>query len=267
MLPRTGTFFNARVTSIPEVGRAITLHDITHLKKLDRMKSDFVSTVSHDLRSPLTAIMGYVDLLERAGPVNDQQREFIRRVQHSVQNITTLINDLLNLGRIEAGMDSRRENVDLNQLILYSIDGFQKHLTDKKHVLDVSLPETTPILASNPIQLRQMVDNLLENAIKYTPSEGKITVKALVDEEQYILQVSDSGIGIPSTDVSYIFEKFFRASNVTGEVSGTGLGLSIVHSVVEANRGRIWVESVPGKGTTFTVMLPLTANQKHEKTG
>jgi signal transduction histidine kinase len=105
--------------------------------------------------------------------------------------------------------------------------------------------------------LRQMIDNLLENAIKYTPPEGKVTVNAQVQEQQYILQVSDSGIGIPAADVAYIFEKFFRASNVTGEISGTGLGLAIVNSVVEANHGRIWVESSAGKGTTFTVMLPL----------
>ncbi|MRR32266.1 GAF domain-containing sensor histidine kinase, partial [bacterium] len=117
-----GRIFDGLAVSIPEVGTVVTLHDITYLKKLDRIKSEFVNTVSHDLRSPLTAIMGYVELIERAGPVNELQKEFVRRVMGSVVNITRLVDDLLNLGRIEAGFDVRKDNIQMETLINLSID-------------------------------------------------------------------------------------------------------------------------------------------------
>ena len=253
-----GRVFNAQLTPIPDVGIAITMHDITYLKKLDRIKSDFVSTVSHDLRSPLTAIMGYVELIERAGPINDLQRDFVRRVQVSVQNITTLVDDLLNLGRIEAGFDARKESINLGQLIYYSAEGFKKQLTDNGHHLQLELPSTFPPIFANPVQFRQMIDNLLDNAIKYTAPGGTITIHGTVEQNQIILQFIDSGIGIPALDLPYIFDKFYRASNVNGDVTGTGLGLAIVKSIVESHDGRIWVDSTLGQGTTFTVVLPLS---------
>ena len=253
-----GRVFNAQLTPIPDVGLAITMHDITYLKKLDRIKSDFVSTVSHDLRSPLTAIMGYVELIERAGVINDMQRDFIRRVQVSVQNITTLVDDLLNLGRIEAGFDARKESINLGQLIYYSAEGFKKQLTDNGHHLQLELPNTFPPIFANPVQFRQMIDNLLDNAIKYTAPGGTITIHGTVEQNQIILQFHDSGIGIPALDLPYIFDKFYRASNVNGDVTGTGLGLAIVKSIVESHDGRIWVDSTLGQGTTFTVVLPLS---------
>ncbi|HMD89385.1 MAG TPA: ATP-binding protein [Anaerolineaceae bacterium] len=253
-----GRVFNAQLTPIPDVGIAITMHDITYLKKLDRIKSDFVSTVSHDLRSPLTAIMGYVELIERAGPINDLQRDFVRRVQVSVQNITTLVDDLLNLGRIEAGFDARKESINLGQLIYYSAEGFKKQLTDNGHHLQLELPNTFPPIFANPVQFRQMIDNLLDNAIKYTAPGGTITIHGTVEQNQIILQFIDSGIGIPALDLPYIFDKFYRASNVNSDVTGTGLGLAIVKSIVESHDGRIWVDSTLGQGTTFTVVLPLS---------
>jgi two-component system, OmpR family, phosphate regulon sensor histidine kinase PhoR len=253
-----GRVFNAQLTPIPDVGIAITMHDITYLKKLDRIKSDFVSTVSHDLRSPLTAIMGYVELIERAGPINDLQRDFVRRVQVSVQNITTLVDDLLNLGRIEAGFDARKESINLGQLIYYSAEGFKKQLTDNGHHLQLELPNTFPPIFANPVQFRQMIDNLLDNAIKYTAPGGTITIHGTVEQNQIILQFNDSGIGIPALDLPYIFDKFYRASNVNGDVTGTGLGLAIVKSIVESHDGRIWVDSTLGQGTTFTIVLPLS---------
>src|SRR5271157_897560 len=253
-----GRVFNAQLTPIPDVGIAITMHDITYLKKLDRIKSDFVSTVSHDLRSPLTAIMGYVELIERAGPINDLQRDFVRRVQVSVQNITTLVDDLLNLGRIEAGFDARKESINLGQLIYYSAEGFKKQLTDNGHHLQLELPNTFPPIFANPVQFRQMIDNLLDNAIKYTAPGGTITIHGTVEQNQIILQFIDSGIGIPALDLPYIFDKFYRASNVNSDVTETGLGLAIVKSIVESHDGRIWVDSTLGQGTTFTVVLPLS---------
>ncbi len=252
-----GRVFNAQVTPIPEVGVAVTMQDITHLKELDRIKSDFVSTVSHDLRSPLTAILGYVELIDRAGPVTDQQREFIRRVQFSVNNITMLINDLLDLGRIEAGFDALKEIVPLSVIIRYSAEGLNSRINEKRQELSLELPPENLTILGNPVRLRQMVGNLLGNAIKYTPEHGKLKVRAVADEGQIILQIIDNGPGIPPADQPYIFDKFYRASNVPSDTPGTGLGLAIVKSIVENHQGRSWVESTVGQGTTFTVVLPI----------
>ena len=252
-----GREFSALLSTIPEVGMVITMHDITSLKKLDRIKSDFVSTVSHDLRSPLTAILGYVELIERAGPVSETQRDYIQRVQSSVHNITGLVDDLLNLGRIEAGFDTRKEAIQLDQILRYIIESFQIQAEAKKQRLVLEIPEHIPEVLANPIQMRTMLENLMDNAIKYSTSEGKITLRVLPTQKQIILQVVDTGAGIPAIDLPYVFDKFYRASNTDIEVSGTGLGLAIVKSIVENHNGRIWVDSTVDAGSTFTVVLPV----------
>lgn len=252
-----GRVFTAQLTPITEVGTTITFHDITYHKKLDRLKNDFVSTISHDLRSPLTAILGYIELLDRAGPINDLQRDFIHRVQASVQSITSLVNDLLNLGRIESGFDSRKENISMKSILTDSLDLFADKIKAKKIQLTRNVPDKTPPLFGNPIQIRQMVDNLIDNSVKYTPEGGKLKVEVQVDGNQLILEIADTGCGIPSLDIPYIFDKFYRASNAAPDTPGTGLGLSMVKSIVESHQGRIWVDSIQDKGTTVTVVLPL----------
>jgi two-component system phosphate regulon sensor histidine kinase PhoR len=213
--------------------------------------------VSHDLRSPLTAILGYIDLLERVGPMNDQQREFIARVHASVQSITSLVNDLLELGRIEAGYDSHKEIVPLEGVLRYALETLNLQISEKKLNLHLELPTDVLLMQGNPIRLRQMLDNLIGNAIKYTPEDGNINIEAEVKGEQVILRISDTGPGIPPADQPHIFEKFYRASNVPKGVGGSGLGLAIVKSIVDNHQGRIWVESMVGQGTTFTLVLPL----------
>lgn len=252
-----GRVLSAQCTPIPRIGVAITMQDITYLKQIDRLKNEFVHTVSHDLRSPLTAILGYVDLLDRVGPVNDQQREFIHRVQNSVQSITSLVNDLLELGRIEAGFDTQKEVVPLEGIIRDTLETLGGQISDKKMNLHLNLPMDIPQMRGNPIRLRQMLDNLIGNAIKYTPEGGEITIDVEAQNDQVILRISDTGPGIPPADQPHIFEKFYRASNVPKGVGGSGLGLSIVKSIVENHQGRIWVESLLGQGSAFTVVLPL----------
>ncbi|MGE5224865.1 MAG: ATP-binding protein [Omnitrophica WOR_2 bacterium] len=252
-----GRIYNALLASIPEVGMAVTLQDITHLKELDRIKSEFVSTVSHDLRSPLTAILGYAELVDRAGPMTDQQREFIRRIQFSVNNITSLINDLLDLGRIEAGFDAQKEIIQLETLTRYSVDGLLGQIDQKRLDFSLEFAGDLPGVLGNPARLQQMVVNLVGNAVKFTAPGGKITVAAHLEGGQIVFQVADNGPGIPPADQPYIFDKFYRAGNVDADVPGTGLGLAIVKSIVENHRGRIWVESSAGKGSTFTVVLPV----------
>jgi PAS domain S-box-containing protein len=252
-----GRVLTAQYAPIPGIGVAITMQDITYLKQVDRLKNEFINTVSHDLRSPLTAVLGYVDLLERVGPINYQQREFIRRVQASVESITALVNDLLELGRIEAGFDSQNEVVPLEGIVRYSLDVVNGQISDKNMSLNLNLPVDIPPIRGNPIRLRQMVDNLVGNAIKYTPEGGDISIEMELQSEQVILRISDTGPGIPPADQPHIFEKFYRASNVPKGVGGSGLGLAIVKSIVDSHQGRIWVESLQGQGSTFTVVLPL----------
>lgn len=251
-----GRIFSVQKSSINSVGYSIVMHDITHLKDLDRIKSDFVTTVSHDLRSPLTAILGYVELIERAGPLSDQQGEFVDRVRISVEQIANLVSDLLDLGRIEAGLDTTKERTPIGVLMHYALDSIRNPLTAKGLRLETRLQEGLPFVNGDPIRLRQMVGNLLENAMKYTPKGGTIYVEAEAEDEQVILRIQDTGPGIPPQDQPYLFDKFFRASNAPTDAPGTGLGLSIVKSIVDQHNGRIWVESELGKGATFTVVLP-----------
>ncbi len=251
-----GRIFSVQKSSINGVGYSVVMHDITHLKDLDRIKSEFVTTVSHDLRSPLTAILGYVELIGRAGPLTTQQEDFVSRVRISVEQIAELVTDLLDLGRIESGLDTSKERTPMAVLTHYALDSFRSRIAEKGLQLEVRLQEGLPFVYGDPIRLRQMVDNLLQNAMKYTPPQGKIFVEAEAEDDQVILRIRDTGPGIPPQDQPFLFDKFFRASNTPGDAPGTGLGLSIVKSIVDQHDGRIWVESELGHGATFTVVLP-----------
>ncbi len=252
-----GQEYRAQSAEVPGVGTAVTLTDITYLKRLDRIKNEFVSTVSHDLRSPLTSIMGYVDLIGRVGPVNDMQRQFMGKVQDSVRNITNLVDDLLMLGRVEAGLDARREPVTLPGLIQQAWTDLKTPVDKSLFQLTIDIPDSLQVLQANPVQFKNMVLNLLDNALRYTQSGGEIKVLGSQDDGSVVLQFIDQGVGILPQDLPYVFNKFFRGSNVASEISGTGLGLSIAKSVVENHDGRIWVESQPGQGTVVSVMFPL----------
>ena len=257
-----GRVFNAQRTPIEGIGQVIVMQDITHLKELDRIKSEFVTTVSHDLRSPLTAILGYIELIERSGGLNVQQEEYIRRVQLSVDQITDLVSNLLDLGRIEAGLDEAKENTPIAVLARYALESMRSTAESKGLTLESDIPEELPMVLGAPIRLRQMIGNLLDNAVKYTPPEGVIHIEGEGEGNQVILRIRDSGPGIPAADQPYLFDKFFRASNVPEDLPGTGLGLSIVKSIVDNHNGRIWVESELGQGTTFTVVLPTADPQE-----
>ena len=248
---------NAQVTTVPALGHIIVLQDITHLKELDRIKSEFVERVSRDIRSPLTTIQGYVELIERMGPVNEQQKQFINRIIFAVQSITALLSDLLELGRIEAGFEADREPTHFAMVLRYALEGAQQTLADKRIQLNVSLPEETSTIMGNPLRLRQMVDNLLDNAVKFTAQQGAINVSLSVQDTFLVLQIADNGIGIPSEDQPHVFEKFYRASNTRDRYKGAGLGLSIVKGIVDKHNGRIWLESHENEGTSFTIMLPI----------
>jgi two-component system phosphate regulon sensor histidine kinase PhoR len=256
-----GQEYRAQAAEVPGVGTAVTLTDITYLKRLDRIKNEFVSTVSHDLRSPLTSIMGYVDLIGRVGPVNDMQRQFMGKVQDSVRNITNLVDDLLTLGRVEAGLDTRREAVTLPDLIQQAWTDLKTPVDKSLFQLIVDIPAELQPLQVNPVQFKSMVQNLLDNALRYSQPGGEIKVLGSQEDGSVVLRFIDQGVGILPQDLPYVFNKFYRGSNVASEISGTGLGLSIAKSVIENHEGRIWVESQPGQGTVVSVMFPLS--RKH----
>lgn len=252
-----GRVGNAQMTEIRDVGYAITMQDITYLKEIDRIRSEFVHTVSHDLRSPLTSVIGYAELVERTGSLNENQRDFLKRIQDSVQHITDLINDLLDLGSIEAGLDRRREYVHLEGILRYTLEMLQGQIKSKQIKVQTDIASTIPALRANPTRLRQVLDNVVGNAIKYSQNNGEVKISIHSEGDQIILQVVDQGPGISPADQPHIFDKFYRGSNISSDIAGSGLGLAIVKTIVESHQGRIWLESTIGKGSSFFIVLPI----------
>ncbi|MBI3168869.1 MAG: PAS-domain containing protein [Chloroflexi bacterium] len=252
-----GRVYNAQYTPLPRIGSAVTMQDISYLKEIDRLKNDFIHTVSHDLRSPLTSVLGYMELIERVGPLNESQHEFLGRLRAGVHHMTSLVNELLDLGRLESGFDTRRETVDLKNVLEYSLNVFDNQIKKKNLQMTCEFSENLKPLRANPIRIRQMIDNLVGNAIKYTPDGGAVKLNLSMQEGQIVFRVTDSGPGIPPDEQNRVFEKFFRASNRPNDVEGSGLGLAIVKSIVESHQGRVWVESKVGVGSTFIVLLPM----------
>lgn len=248
--------FDAGLSPIKGVGRSVILHDITQLYEINQLKSDIVSAVSHDLRSPLTAILGYVELLERAGPLNELQRSFVTRVAESVHKITSFITELLDVDRLEEGAVLRLEPCSLEEIIQSVVETYQLPIKNKQQRLQVKLEPGLQVLADNN-RLYQAFSNILSNAHKYTAKEGQITITSRFHERQAIIEFKDNGIGISARDQARIFEKYYRGTNTIGDFQGTGLGLYIVKSIVEGHDGRIWLRSETGKGTHVVVMLPI----------
>ncbi len=249
--------FNAQLTPIHQVGRVLMMQDITHLKELDRIKSEFVTTVSHDIRTPLTTIQGYIELLPRAGSLNVQQQGFILHARQSMETITSLLNQLLDIERLEAGFEIEMSPCDLTQIIEQAVNAIRPQLETKELELRWEPSQILPLVQGNRQRLRQVMDNLLNNAIQYTQTGGWIAVDAEAEEGYITVSVADNGIGIPPAQQSYIFDKFYRVeSDETMSIEGKGLGLAIVKTVIEKHSGRVWVESRPGMGSIFSFVLP-----------
>ncbi len=240
------------------IGRVAVMRDVTRFKELDELKSEFVATVSHDLRAPLTFMRGYATMLPLVGDLSEKQREYVEKILHGVSQMTELIDDLLDLGRIEAGVGLERRPCHLGMILVEAVDGLRARAAAKGLNLQLQPPEGVAMVSGDAALLRQVVANLVDNAIKYTPGGGSVTVGLSVRDEQAIIRVADTGIGIAPDDQVRLFEKFFRVRRRDmQDVSGTGLGLAIVKSIVERHGGRVWVESELNKGSTFYVSLPL----------
>jgi signal transduction histidine kinase len=205
-----------------------------------------------------------MELLERVGPLTPQQAEFVKRIERSMTTITDLIGDLLDIGRLEAGLDQETAPCQLEHIVMRGIEAVQMTAEEKHQTLSWNITPGLPSLMGNARRLEQVVTNLLNNAIKYTPDGGKIELTLKTAGAYLMLRVTDNGIGIPLENQPHVFEKFYRVQNeATADVGGTGLGLSIVKSVVERHGGRVWVESELGQGSTFTVLLPIQPRGMH----
>lgn len=223
------------------------------------MKSEFVATVSHDLRSPLTLIRGYATMLDMVGDLNEQQQGYARKIVSGVENMSRLVNNLLDLGRIELGVGLQVENVTVLDMIERVTSALQLQATQKNIELTVELSKDMPhAVEADQALLNQAVYNLTENAIKYTPDGGRVTLRTLSLPEALIFSVEDTGIGIAEDDLPRLFEKFYRGKQREARAQhGSGLGLAIVNSIAINHGGKVWVDSTLGKGSTFYLQIPL----------
>lgn len=241
------------------VGRVCILRDVTHFKELDSMKSEFVATVSHDLRSPLTLMRGYATMLEMVGELNDQQQGYVRKIVAGVENMSRLVNNLLDLGRIEIGVGLQVENVPIQDILDRVTGALQLQAGQKNISLAIeTAPGLPAVIEADQALLHQAIYNLVENAIKYTPNGGQVRVRVRLAQKDLIFEVQDNGIGIAPSDLPHLFEKFYRGKQRDARAQhGSGLGLAIVRSIAERHGGRVWVESELGKGSTFFLLVPL----------
>lgn len=248
------------------VGRVCVLRDVSQLKEIDTLKSDFVSTVSHDLRSPLTLMRGYATMLEMAGALNDQQRNYVRMIVQGVDNMAKLVNNLLDLGRIDFGVGLQVESIPVLDIIERVTGELQMQAKQKNISLGVEIPKDLPhAIEADQALLHQALYNLVENALKYTPDGGEVTIQLKTLESALTFAVKDSGIGIPAGDLPRLFEKFYRGTNREALAKrGTGLGLAIVKSIAERHGGKVWVESELGKGSIFHLQVPLVQSKQKQ---
>ncbi|MBV9002380.1 MAG: response regulator, partial [Solirubrobacterales bacterium] len=236
-----------------------TVRDVSERARLERARSEFVATASHELRSPLTSIKGFVELLERTSEgMTDRQREFIEIILKSTDRLVELVNDLLDVARIEADrIEINRRPIDVGEIALEVVELIVPRLDAKDQRLSSYVAPTLPPAMGDPGRVRQIVANLLTNAHLYTPEGGDIRVRVEPDRAWVQIVVEDSGVGMTQEEMERVFDRFYRAGNRSGSNPGTGLGLSIVKSLVDLHFGQVTVDSAPSRGTIFRVRLPV----------
>lgn len=262
----TGTlrqhFFAITVAAVragDTIGAVVVLHDITELRKLERVRRDFVANVSHEFRTPLTAIQGFAETL-LAGAIDDSQNRtrFLEIILEHSRRLARLTEDLLMLSKMDAErLELEIRRLSVSQLIESCLETAQRRGTEKDLRISVNLPQNLPDIAGDRRRLAEVLQNLLDNAIQYTLPGGQIIVSAKSLEEEIILTVSDTGIGIPKADQPRIFERFYRLDVARSrEAGGTGLGLAIAKHLVEVHGGQLWVDSEVGQGSQFHFSVP-----------
>ncbi len=264
---KNGELYDAYITIFPVKIKSnleyfVSLErDITHEKELDKMKTDFISLASHQLRTPLSAMKWYLEMLldGDAGELSEEQKSFIQNIDNSNERMIELVNSLLNISRVESGrliIDPKETNII--EVIEDVISDVKPKAKERGITFLFEGVPSLPIIISDPKLIRNVYMNLLTNAIKYTPNGGSVTLKISKNATDIVSEVTDTGMGIPKKDQEKIFTRFFRAENARAKVTdGNGLGLYLVKSVVEVCGGKIWFTSQIGKGTTFSFTLPL----------
>ncbi len=246
------------------MGSVTVLQDISHLKELDKMKSEFIAMVTHELRAPIAAVEQQLSVIlnKMVGELTEKQEQLLSRAKQRTKGLLDLIRDLLDLSKIEAGkMVQYKEPLLLQEVVQRVVDLMKAEAENKKIDLQFSTPSKLSLINADRNSMEGIFTNLISNAIKYTPEGGKVWVN-LNEETGFVkATISDTGIGIKKEDLPRIFDKFYRVKTTeTRQIVGTGLGLSIVKSIVDAHLGSISVESEEGNGTTFTVLLPKESN-------
>ncbi|MDD5174484.1 MAG: ATP-binding protein [Candidatus Omnitrophica bacterium] len=240
-------------------GAVFVFHDITELKRLEDIRKDFVANVSHELRTPISSIKGYAEtLLDGKADNKDTVKEFLSIIYQDSNRLANLIDDLLDLSRIESGkMNMEFEPLEILPIVNRCINVLGKSARDKSLSIKLDIPADFPKVLGDHKRLLQILLNLLDNAVKYTPENGSITVSAASNRETAQIDISDTGIGISERDLPRIFERFYRVDKARSrELGGTGLGLSIVKHIVQAHNGQVWVKSTLGRGSTFSFTIP-----------
>ncbi|OHB55163.1 MAG: hypothetical protein A2173_00330 [Planctomycetes bacterium RBG_13_44_8b] len=246
-------------------GIAAVLHDITKDKEIQRMKNDFVSHVSHELKTPLASIMAYSEMLDD-GEANDEEtrKQMYSVIQNQSKRLCRLIDDILNISRIESGLIKIEKNpVSLTMVIEEQLQMIKNYAEEKDIKVITHAPIIHDVVEADKDMISQVVVNLLSNAVKYTPRGGTVRIDSVVNEGAGVAQVTvtDTGVGIPKDEVAHVFDKFYRVSANNSQAKGTGLGLNLVKQIIEkVHNGRVFVISEPGVGSTFGFELPLAVN-------
>jgi two-component system, OmpR family, phosphate regulon sensor histidine kinase PhoR len=242
------------------IGAVLVLHDISELRRLERVRQDFVANVSHEFKTPLTAIRGFAEtLLGGALDDVDHRVRFVEIIQDHAERLTRLTDDLLKLSTIEAGkMELELLSVSPPELLKMCADTASFAAKKKQQTIKIECARDLPAVRGDSGRLRDVLQNLLDNAVQYTPSGGHIVASAARDGDEIVFTVADNGIGIPQAEQERIFERFYRVDEGRSrEVGGTGLGLSIARHIAEAHGGRVWVESAIGQGSRFHFSVPI----------
>ena len=260
--PRSFAVTAAPVQASSHKGAVLVLHEITDLRRLERVRQDFVANVSHEFRTPLTAIQGFAETLLGGAleePVN--RRRFVEIIREHASRLARLTGDLLKLSRIEAGqLKLEFRPVSVAQLIESCVETAQLKAVPRQLTLHVRVPEELPSARGDANTLQEVLQNLLDNALQYTPAGGNIEVSASSSNGHVVVTVADTGIGIPQVEQERIFERFYRVDAARSrEAGGTGLGLSIARHIMEAHGGHLWVESAVGEGSRFHFSIPVTS--------
>jgi two-component system phosphate regulon sensor histidine kinase PhoR len=239
-------------------GLVAVFHDVSELKQLERVRKDFVANVSHELRTPLTAIQGFTETLLEMNQIDStQSRQFLETINRNAERMSRMVEDLLEISRLESQQfDEKPSLLDPAEFIHGAVQSFQELAAKKSMQLQTELPEIVPPVLATKRIMEQVLGNLLENALKYTPDGGQVTLRAIALPNEVIVHIQDTGIGIPSVDLDRVFERFYRVDKGrSSDSGGTGLGLSIVKHSLQAIGGRVWAESILGKGSTFSFAL------------